>query len=161
MLCLVHGANTEAMIRVRAAVADDLPQMMEIAKRSVTAAQWTPEQYQKMLSSGRVVLVIEDDARVMGFIAGRGAAEEWEIENVAVAAPARRRGLGSHLLGEFLHHVRNRQGKEVFLEVRESNHAARKLYEKWAFIEAGRRKSYYQNPPEDALILKFYFPQMG
>ena len=149
------------MIRVRAAVADDLSQMMEIAKRSITAAQWTPEQYQQMLSSGRVVLVIEEDNRVMGFIAGRGAAEEWEIENVAVAAPARRRGLGSHLLGEFLHHVRGKQGKEVFLEVRESNHPARKLYEKWAFIETGRRKSYYQNPPEDALILKFYFPQIS
>jgi len=149
------------MIRVRAAVADDLSQMMEIATRSITAAQWTPEQYQQMLSSGRVVLVIEEDDRVMGFIAGRGAAEEWEIENVAVAAPARRRGLGSHLLREFLHHVRGKQGKEVFLEVRESNHAARKLYEKWAFIETGRRKSYYQNPPEDALILKFNFTEIS
>ena len=74
---------------------------------------------------------------------------------------ARRRGLGSHLLGEFLHHVQSNGGREVFLEVRESNRAARELYEKWAFIEAGRRKSYYQDPPEDALVLKFYFPQGG
>src|SRR5947209_7613487 len=149
------------MIRVRAAVAGDLPEIMEIAKRSVTAAQWTLEQYQQMLSSGRVVMVVEEDGRVMGFIAGRGAAEEWEIENIAIAAPARRRGLGSHLLGEFLHHVRSNHGREVFLEVRESNRAARRLYEKWAFIEAGRRTLYYQNPPEDALVLKFYFPQTG
>ena len=86
-------------------------------------------------------------------------ASEWEIENIAVAGAARRRGLGSHLMGEFLHHVRSSGGKEVSLEVRESNSAARALYEKWAFLEAGRRKGYYQDPPEDALILKFYFPQ--
>ena len=102
-------------------------------------------------------MVIQEDSAVVGFVVGRGAAGEWEIENIAVTGAARRRGLGSRLLGEFLHHVRSSGAAEVFLEVRESNRAARKLYEKWAFIEAGRRKSYYQDPQEDALVLKFYF----
>jgi [ribosomal protein S18]-alanine N-acetyltransferase len=146
------------MIKVRPAIADDVPIMMEIAKHSLTAAQWSPTQYEQMFSSGRVVLVIEENGSVMGFIVGRCLGSEWEIENVAVRGAARRRGLGSHLLGEFLHYVRSSGGHEVFLEVRESNRAARALYEKWAFLEAGRRKSYYQNPQEDALILKFYFP---
>jgi ribosomal-protein-alanine N-acetyltransferase len=87
------------------------------------------------------------------------AGSEWEIENVAVSGPARRRGLGSHLLGAFLDLVRSRGGIEVYLEVRESNRAARALYEKWAFQEAGRRKSYYRDPDEDALVLRFSFPQ--
>ncbi|HJX82827.1 MAG TPA: ribosomal protein S18-alanine N-acetyltransferase, partial [Candidatus Angelobacter sp.] len=103
--------------------------------------------------------VIEQDGVVAGFIVGRPLAEAWEIENIAVHGPARRRGLGSYLLGEFLNLARNRGGKQVFLEVRESNQAARSLYEKWAFIECGRRKSYYQDPAEDAVILKFCFPQ--
>jgi ribosomal-protein-alanine N-acetyltransferase len=147
-----------SMISVRSATADDVPVMMEIAKHAVTAAQWGLTQYEQMFSSERAVLVIEENGKVMGFIVGRGLGSEWEIENVAVSGSARRRGLGSHLLGEFLHHVRSSGGQEVFLEVRESNRAARALYEKWAFLEAGRRKSYYQNPREDALILKFYFP---
>ena len=96
---------------------------------------------------------------MVGFIVARDAAGEWEIENIAVTADARRRGLGSHLMGEFLHHVRSSGGIQVFLEVRESNNAARALYEKWAFVEAGRRTGYYDEPPEDALVLKFYFPQ--
>lgn len=100
----------------------------------------------------------EAPCAVAGFLAAREAAGEWEIENVVVSAQARRRGLGSKLLGEFLHHARSMGGREVFLEVRESNTAARALYEKWAFFEAGRRKQYYQGPPEDALILKFSFP---
>jgi [ribosomal protein S18]-alanine N-acetyltransferase len=146
------------MIRVRHAVAADVPRMMEIARHAVTAAQWGPRHYEEAFSSGRLALVIEDD-QVMGFIIGRALADVWEIENIAVTGDARRRGLGSHLLGEFLHQIRDSGATETLLEVRESNRAARALYEKWAFIEAGRRKGYYQDPPEDAVILKFSFPQ--
>jgi ribosomal-protein-alanine N-acetyltransferase len=106
----------------------------------------------------RTALVVEQDGSVAGFIVGRRVEDEWEIENIAVTGTARRCGLGSRLVGELLDHVRSRGGKSVFLEVRESNRAARSLYEKWAFIEVGRRKMYYQNPAEDALVLKFKFP---
>jgi ribosomal-protein-alanine N-acetyltransferase len=151
------------MVRVRHAVPADLPHLAEIAKASATAAHWTSSEYEKLVAPDmvqqRVTLVIEQDASVEGFIVGRPLAEEWEIENIAVRGPARRRGLGSHLLGKFLDLVRNHGGKQVFLEVRESNQAARTLYEKWAFIECGRRGSYYQDPAEDAVILKFSFPQ--
>jgi ribosomal-protein-alanine N-acetyltransferase len=147
------------MISVRHATAADLPRMMEIAGRAVTAAQWNRRQYQQLFSAGRVVLVVEEENQVVGFVVGSGAAGEWEIENIAITGAARRRGLGSRLLGEFLHHVRSSGGSGVFLEVRESNGPARALYEKWAFIEGGRRKGYYHNPHEDALILKLYFPQ--
>jgi ribosomal-protein-alanine acetyltransferase len=146
-----------SIVRVRPAGAGDLPRIMEIAKRSATAAQWSEAHYQQLFSSERLALVVEDAGEVAGFIAGRGTAEEWEIENIAVSGAARRRGLGSRLLGEFLHHLRSSGVRQVFLEVRESNRAARVLYEKWAFIEAGRRKHYYQNPAEDALVLKIYF----
>jgi ribosomal-protein-alanine N-acetyltransferase len=95
---------------------------------------------------------------VVGFIVGRQLDDEWEIENIAVTGTARRHGLGSRLVGELLSLVRSHGGKSVLLEVRESNGAARSLYEKWGFLEVGRRKMYYQNPPEDALVLKFKFP---
>jgi [ribosomal protein S18]-alanine N-acetyltransferase len=144
---------------VRHATPSDVPRILEIACRSVTAAHWTPQQYEQMFSTGRTVLVIEENGLVMGFLAGVGIAGAWEIENIAISGRARRRGLGSRLLGEFLHHVRGNGGTEVSLEVRVSNYAARSLYEKWAFAEAGRRTAYYQDPPEDALILKFNFPQ--
>jgi ribosomal-protein-alanine N-acetyltransferase len=156
------------MVRVRPAEAADLPRLVEIASHSATAAQWNQTEYQKLFAPDtapyagqiqpRTALVVEQDESVVGFIIGREANDEWEIENIAVTGAARRCGLGSRLVGELLDHVRNRGGKTVFLEVRESNRAARSLYEKWAFIEVGRRKMYYQNPAEDALILKFKFP---
>lgn len=155
-------------VRVRPAEASDLLRLVEIASHSATAAQWNQSEYQKLFLSDsgldldqtqpRTALVVEQDGSVVGFIVGRTLDDEWEIENIAVTGTARRYGLGSRLVGELLDQVRNGGGKSVFLEVRESNRAARSLYEKWAFIEVGRRKMYYQNPAEDALILRFKFP---
>lgn len=164
------------MVRVRPAKPSDQPRLVEIASHSATAAQWNQAEYLKLFSTdepapqsqadaqakvqlqSRTALVVEQSGNVVGFIVGRQVEDEWEIENIAVTGSARRCGLGSRLVGEFLNLVRSRGGKTVFLEVRESNGAARSLYEKWAFLEVGRRKMYYQNPAEDALVLKFYFP---
>jgi [ribosomal protein S18]-alanine N-acetyltransferase len=169
-------------VRVRAAEPADLPRLVEIASHSATAAQWNQAEYLKLFAANeaktqpevnppivtpqiidpqsqasRTALVVEQSGNVVGFIVGRQVEDEWEIENIAVTGSARRCGLGSRLVGELFDLVRSCGGKSVFLEVRESNRAARSLYEKWAFIEVGRRKMYYQNPAEDALILKFNF----
>jgi ribosomal-protein-alanine acetyltransferase len=168
-------------VRVRPAKPADLPRLVEIASHSATAAQWNQTEYLKLFSpekpiaqpegdapiinpqskaepQSRTALVVEQSGTVVGFISGRQVEDEWEIENIAVTGAARRCGLGSRLVGELLNHVRSRGGKSIFLEVRESNRAARSLYEKWAFLEVGRRKMYYQNPAEDALVLRFIFP---
>src|SRR5947209_782754 len=161
-------------VRVRPAEPADLPRLVEIASHSATAAQWNQTEYLKLFATDqpdaqpqanpqiidpnikaqpRAALVVEQSGSVVGFIVGRQVDDEWEIENIAVTGSARRCGLGSRLVGELLDLVRSRGGRSVFLEVRESNRAARSLYEKWAFLEVGRRKMYYQNPAEDALLL--------
>jgi len=166
-------------VRIRPAEPADLARLVEIASHSATAAQWNQTEYLKLFATDqhaaqtqgnpqiiapnvktqpRTALVVEQEGSVVGFIVGRQVEDEWEIENIAVTGAARRCGLGSRLVGELLDLVRKSGGKAVFLEVRESNRAARSLYEKWAFLEVGRRKMYYQNPAEDALVLKFKFP---
>jgi ribosomal-protein-alanine N-acetyltransferase len=151
------------MIRIRTGAPTDLDRLLEIAGHSATAAHWSRQEYARIFSPEparkRVLLVLEEHGHVMGFVVACAVESEWEIENIAVSGSARRRGLGSHLLGEFLNLVQRQGGQAVFLEVRESNHAARNLYEKWAFAEAGRRKGYYQDPPEDALVFRFSFPK--
>jgi ribosomal-protein-alanine N-acetyltransferase len=151
------------VIRVRDARAADAARFVEIAAHSATAAQWNQSEYLQLFAQEslqtRVVLVVEDSAEVVGFIVGKQIDQECEIENIAVSGAARRRGLGTRLLGEFLQLVKERGVRETWLEVRESNLAARALYEKWAFVETGRRKAYYQDPEEDALILKFMLPE--
>ncbi len=146
---------------IRRATAADIPAMMSLEQNAPTAAHWTAEQYRSAFSSEaqfRIVLVVEAEGGVQGFIVGRGLEEEWEIENIAVAGPARRRGLGTRLLEGFLNLARSQGAQAVFLEARESNLAAQKLYEKWAFVEAGRRKLYYRDPEEDAIIFRLGTP---
>ncbi len=151
--------NNVRMI-IRPATPADIRDMLALEQRAVTAAHWTEAEYAKLFSAGqqRVALVIDDDG-VRGFVVARGLAGEWEMENIAVAGEARRRGLATRLVGELLDRARDQGATAVFLEVRESNLAARRLYEKWAFEECGRRPGYYSQPTEDAILYRFSFPQ--
>ncbi len=145
---------------IRSATSADLPGMMALEKRAATAAHWTGQQYEALFrghGAKRMALIIEDELGLEGFVIARVVDREWEIENIAVAGPARRRGLGTRLLGELLDRARGRGAAAVFLEVRESNRAARALYEKWAFLESGRRLRYYKDPEEDAILYRLDF----
>lgn len=100
---------------------------------------------------------------VQGFLVARSAhTSEWEIENVVVAASAQRLGLGAALLEAFLGRVRAEKPADgevcgVFLEVRESNVAARKLYEKSGLVIDRRREGYYSTPDESAIMYHLLF----
>ena len=145
---------------IRPATIDDVPTLMALEMHSVTAAHWSAEQYRAIFSpSGapRIALVLEDAGFIQGFLVARAVDHEWELENIAMAGPARGRGLGTRLLGEFLSRARSRGATAVFLEVRQSNSAARHLYEKWAFRESGLRPAYYRNPDEAAITYRLDF----
>lgn len=77
-----------------------------------------------------------------------------ELHDIAVKAHYKRRGLGSQMMEFMLDTARSRDVEEAFLEVRASAAEAIALYKKFGFIESGRRKDYYQQPVEDALIFK-------
>jgi ribosomal-protein-alanine N-acetyltransferase len=131
--------------------------MMALASQSTAAAQWPREHYEQAIQlpqPRRVMLVVEEQTAILAFLVARSVANEWELENIAVAGEAHRRGLGSHVLNEFLDIARQEKTEAVFLEVRESNRAARAFYEKWAFTETGRRPRYYMQPEEDAVVYR-------
>lgn len=141
-------------MQVRAATPADLPALLALEDGSAAAAHWSEAEYYRLFAEAAgTVLVIGEDA-VQGFIVGRDLGPEWEIENIVVASSVQRRGMGTRLVRELLDLARSRGAQAVFLEVRESNRAARALYSKMGFVEAGRRKSYYRNPEEDALVCK-------
>jgi [ribosomal protein S18]-alanine N-acetyltransferase len=144
-------------MNIRPASPADIPAMMRLVNHSATAAHWSREQYDQVFRDDppwRVALVIEEAVGMQGFLVARQVAAEWEIENIAIAGAARRRGLGTRLLGQFLDQARSEGATAVFLEVRESNQPARSLYEKWAFTENGRRPRYYTQPEEDAIVYR-------
>ncbi len=103
----------------------------------------------------RIALVATTGSNsIHGFVIARCLSEEWEIENVVVADEQRRSGVASTLIGELLRKAAEAAITEVLLEVRESNVAARQLYEKLGFSEFGRRPGYYRDPIEDGLLLR-------
>ena len=144
-------------MHIRPATQADIDVLLDLSGTAATAAHWSPEQYHAAFSNegpSRLILVIEDETGVQGFIAGLAVHEEWEIENLVVAVAARRRGLGARLLKAFVDLARQRGVEAIFLEVRESNIGARRLYERCSFRQTGRRKRYYQSPEEDAILLR-------
>ena len=94
------------------------------------------------------------DGPVVGYAVAWHVLDEAELANLAVEPAWRRTGLGRQLLDATLEHARQRGIKRVYLEVRESNVAARRLYASRGFAEVGTRKQYYSSPVEDALILR-------
>lgn len=147
-------------VLIRPATLDDIAFIRTLEQQTDTAAHWSSREYDALFSPDaprRIVLVATDEpglAHLCGFVIARCGADEWEIENVVVAGDQRRRGLGSALVSRLLHESRASGITSVLLEVRPSNVAARRLYEKTGFSEIGRRPGYYRDPPEDALILK-------
>jgi ribosomal-protein-alanine N-acetyltransferase len=96
-----------------------------------------------------------------GFILARVAAGEAEVLTLAVSPQARRFGTGTELVLAAAAHAHRIGAQTLFLEVAASNLAARTLYRRIGFVEAGLRKGYYtagRERPEDALILRSNLP---
>jgi ribosomal-protein-alanine N-acetyltransferase len=100
-----------------------------------------------------VFLVATLDGTVAGYAGMHHVLDEGYIANIAVGEAHRGRGVASALLDAFLTYARENQMTLLTLEVRPSNKAALALYAKYGFQEEGRRRDYYRNPTEDALLL--------
>jgi ribosomal-protein-alanine N-acetyltransferase len=87
--------------------------------------------------------------------------DELHIANIAVAPKFRRLGLGRRLLGHVLHRAAEKGMQSATLEVRVGNRAALSLYESYGFQEVGRRKRYYSDNREDALLLQLPHLTLG
>ena len=105
-----------------------------------------------MSDQRRRPLVVECDGEVLGYLMAWVVADEYHIVNIAVRPEGRRGGLGSLLLEEGLAEARDAGCVLATLEVRPSNVAAIGFYERWGFEEVGRRRGYYADNGEDALI---------
>ena len=98
-------------------------------------------------------MAVEQGA-VVGYIGSQTVLDEADVMNLAVDPAIRRRGVGRALLRALETRLRAENVHGLSLEVRPSNLAARALYAREGFVEAGRRPKYYVNPKEDALILR-------
>lgn len=123
-------------------------------ERMYFSAPWNEAMLEEELYNDTASFIVAEgeDGQVLGYAGLHVILDEGYIDNVAVRPTCRRQGIADRLLDVF---CRFGQANLAFLtlEVRPSNTAAVALYEKHGFQEAGRRKDYYENPREDALLL--------
>jgi ribosomal-protein-alanine N-acetyltransferase len=122
---------------------------------------WSARDFQECVASDVVFLVATTPEGVAGYVVAQDAADEGEILNLAVAPARHRGGIGRALVARVLATLAGRGAVRVFLEVRESNAAARALYAALGFQEVGRRSRYYRRPVEDAIVLRAAIPADG
>lgn len=111
---------------------------------------WKLEQIQADIeqASSTYFLALDEERQVLGFVAIQETLYEAEVLQIAVKRAFQGRGLAQQLLAQLP------DQKEIFLEVRVSNQPAQGLYKKMHFEEIARRKNYYHDPIEDAVIMK-------
>jgi ribosomal-protein-alanine N-acetyltransferase len=149
------SARDRGDVAIRRATAEDLGRVGDIEQASFTDP-WSRQSFRALLGDERVLFAVAHvpSGELAGYVVTWFAADEGEIANLAVAPAARRHGVGAALLDAALSEAGKRGTRQVYLEVRESNVAARALYERWGFSVVGRRKRYYRHPDEDALLLR-------
>ncbi len=128
--------------------ADDLLEIYEISKQQFGAESWTFEQFENSYSSPTTIFLVMKTETIKSFLVAQDCVDSFDLLLVATSESDKRKGLASALLSEL-----ETFKKPIFLEVKESNVPAQKLYESKDYKLISRRKNYYKNG-EDALIFQ-------
>lgn len=140
--------------QIRPATAADSPRLAEL-ERICFSDPWSPAGLRELLEAPQAMgLVAILENTIVGYALARWAADTGEILNLAVDPRHRRKGIGARLIDGLIDRLKSLDIREVYLEVRESNGAARALYQERGFGVAGMRRAYYRYPTEDALVLR-------
>lgn len=142
-------------VSLRAARASDVASMARIELESFSDP-WPESAFADLLESqhARITVAVDDRDAPVGYCVLLAVVDEGEIANIAVSPSLRGHGVGARLLDQALRDAQHEGVRSVYLEVRTSNHAARDLYASREFVAVGRRRAYYRNPLEDALVLR-------
>lgn len=157
-----------AELRIRPMTGRDLEEVLRIERTSFTTP-WSERTFRGLLERPNAVLLVAEEPRraswiaegyrgpgrrLVGYVAIWLARGEAELGDLAVEREARRSGVGTALVDAAAEAAVGRGASAIFLEVRESNLAARRLYERAGFESVGTRPGYYVRPVEDAVVMR-------
>ncbi len=154
---------SSSAIHVRLAGAPDLAAVVALERTTAEAPHWTEAEYAAIVASSastvrRCLFVAQTASELTGFavgkVIGKGPEASAELESVAVAAEARRSGVGRALCVAVIDWCRAQGAVEMELEVRASSAGAIALYTGLGFVEVGRRPGYYAEPKDDAVLMR-------
>lgn len=149
-------------LRIRPVEASHIGDLIRISEET-NLSPWSAEGYLEEMKNPAAIMLrlVDEENAIVGFVVGRivlgGEIEtrrDAEIYNIAVTAQNQRKGFGQRLFDEFAVKCRKSQVASIWLEVRESNERAIKFYEKNGFGRVQIRSSFYNNPRENALVMR-------
>jgi len=139
---------------VRKMTLEDIEAVYELST-ACFSEPWSLESIKKELENTVAsYFVAEKEHQIVGYIGLWHVMDEGEVINIAVSHTVRRQGIGEALLKQLLETAKEKVLEVIHLEVRQSNEAALKLYEKHGFKAIATRKGYYHKPLEDAVIME-------
>lgn len=149
------GRMNAAKVRIDLVRATDVPAIVAI-ERAAFSDPWSAQSFRDAIEHNAVYFACarSDDGEPLGYVVAWFAADEGEIANLAVAPDGWGQGVGRALLDAALDEAQRRRTAAMYLEVREANDRARRLYRSRGFAEIGRRRGYYRRPVEDAIVLR-------
>ncbi len=152
----INSTSDEKIIRkgviIRAMTESDLDRVMAIETRTF------PNPWRRSFFASDIrrpdalCIVAEDQTGVIGYLVAWGR-EEVHIANIAVAAEARRQGVGTKLMEAAIEFARHQKAENIYLEVRMSNTGAQRFYRRFNFVPTYIRRGYYENG-EDAIVME-------
>ncbi|MFD1931369.1 ribosomal protein S18-alanine N-acetyltransferase [Nonomuraea mangrovi] len=135
----------------------DLPAVMALERATFPLDAWSEGMMRGELAdqprTRHYVVAVDDDDLIIGYAGLAVAADQADVQTIAVLTERQREGVGSAMLTELLDEARRRAAQEIFLEVRADNPRARSVYERFGFEEIGVRRRYYDDGT-DAIMMK-------
>jgi ribosomal-protein-alanine N-acetyltransferase len=148
-------------ITIQRMTRDDIEEIARL-ERLCFSDPWAKENFREELNHRfSVPLVVKSGQTIIGYICLWRIEDEMEIANFAVSPEFRRRGIGRKMMERVLWEAGERGVTGLILSVRESNLPAIELYTSYGFVEVYRRKKYYRQPAEDAVIMMKKLPANG
>lgn len=149
------AANSEAGgIRIVRYEPADIDAIMEIENVSFTAP-WSRQSYEELVPLDTISFwVAKDGDVVVGYALFQHIGGEMELHTLAVSTFMRRKGIAKRLMLHMMSEAKKMEVRRIFLQVRPSNAAARKMYDGLGFKVIGMRKRYYRDDGENALVMK-------
>ncbi len=147
------GLREKDGLSIRRMRKEDLPQVMEIERASFPTP-WSERAFEiELRNRSAFYIVAEFEGRILGYAGMWLAGGEGHITTIAVHPDYRRLGLGELIMVALIERCIAEGFKDMVLEVRENNFAAQRLYLKYGFVDMGRRRGYYMDTGEDAIIM--------
>lgn len=123
-------------------------------EKTVFSQPWSEQAFRDAVNDDHYVCIVaEHGGRIVGYAVCIVSADGADITNIAVDAGYRRLGIADKLLEQLMLLLERRKVPTLYLEVRQSNAQARRLYERKGFAPIGVRRNFYQKPAEDALLM--------